>query len=175
MRHAEQLTVTTPSDCEVRMTHVFDAPRAVVFEAHVKPELLKRWLGVFGDWTMDVCTVDLRVGGTARIVWRNPVNGATMGFTQTYLGIVQGERIVATEKLDDPWHEGEAVGTLVLTETAGRTTLTNTVKYASKQVRDMVLQTPMEKGVGASYDAPAPHRLRARRLPDHSPSACATR
>jgi uncharacterized protein YndB with AHSA1/START domain len=62
------------------------------------------------------------------------------------------ERIVCTEKFDDPWYEGEAVATVTFAERAGKTTLTMTVRYASKEVRDMVLASPMEQGVAASFD-----------------------
>jgi uncharacterized protein YndB with AHSA1/START domain len=65
---------------------------------------------------------------------------------------VRPERLVATEKFDDPWYEGEALDTTVLVERAGRTTVTTTVLYASKGVRDAVLRSPMEKGIAESYD-----------------------
>lgn len=146
------LTITTPSDREIVMTRVFDAPRPLVWEAHTKPELVKRWLGVFGDWTLDVCELDLRPGGKGRYVWKNGKNGQEMGMTMTYREIVAPERIVSTEKFDDAWYEGEAVGTLTLVEKDGRTTLTSTVLYDTKEIRDAVLASPMETGVAASYD-----------------------
>ena len=73
-----KLQVTTPSEREIAMTRVFDAPRSLVFDAWTKPERLKRWLGVRGGWTFAVCEVDLRVGGSYRFVWRGPT-GAEMG------------------------------------------------------------------------------------------------
>lgn len=151
MNKTGSLVITTPSDREIVMTRVFDAPRQLVFEAYTKPELIQRWLGVFGGWTMPVCEVDLRVGGHYRFVWRN-VNGSQMGMGGVYREVVKNERIVSTEKFDEAWYEGDAVGTVVLTEQAGKTTLQTTVLYASKAVRDGVLQSPMEKGVAASYD-----------------------
>src|SRR6267143_1414078 len=69
-KHVGKLKITTPSDREIAMTRVFDAPRDLVFDAWTKPELLKRWLGVFGNWSFAVCEVDLRVGGKYRYVWR---------------------------------------------------------------------------------------------------------
>jgi uncharacterized protein YndB with AHSA1/START domain len=145
------LEITTPTDRELAMTRVFDAPSRLVFEAHTKPELVKRWLGVFGGWSLDVCEIDLRVGGAYRYVWRN-VNGNEMGMGGVYREIVPAERIVATEKFDDPWYEGEAVATTCFVEQGGKTTLTTTVRYASKEIRDAVLKSPMETGVAASYD-----------------------
>lgn len=78
MKTVGQLTVSTPSDREIRMTRVFDAPRELVYEAYTQPELLKRWLGVFGGWTMPVCEIDLTVGGRYRYVWRG-ADGQEMG------------------------------------------------------------------------------------------------
>jgi len=151
MKSTGALRITTPSDREIAMTRVFDAPRRLVFDACTKPELIKRWLGVFGRWSLAVCEIDLRVGGTYRYVWRGS-DGAEMGMRGVYREIVPAERIVNTESFDDPWYEGEAVGTTVFVEQGGKTTLTNTVLYASKEVRDSVLKSPMESGVAASYD-----------------------
>jgi uncharacterized protein YndB with AHSA1/START domain len=146
-----KLQVSTPSDRELAMTRVFDAPRSMVFDAWTKPELLKRWLGVFGSWTFAVCEVDLRVGGKYRFVWRGK-DGNEMGMGGVYREIVRPERIVYTEKFDDPWYEGDAIDTTTFVERAGKTTMTTTVLYASKEIRDAVLKSPMETGVAKSYD-----------------------
>src|SRR5882762_9425026 len=65
------LQITTPSDREIVMTRVFDAPRRLVFDAFTKPELVKQWLLGPPGWTMPVCEIDLRVGGAYRYVWRH--------------------------------------------------------------------------------------------------------
>jgi uncharacterized protein YndB with AHSA1/START domain len=57
------VTVTTPSDREVTVVREFDAPAQLIWDAHTKPELIKRWLVGSDGWTMPYCTVDLRVGG----------------------------------------------------------------------------------------------------------------
>jgi uncharacterized protein YndB with AHSA1/START domain len=144
------LEITTPTDREIVMTRVFNAPRRLVFDAWTKPELLRRWLGVRAGWTMAVCEVDLRVGGSYRYVWRGP--HGDMGMGGLYREIVRPERIVCTEKFDDPWYEGEAIDTLVLVEADGKTTVTTTVTYVSREVRDAVLKSGMASGVGESYD-----------------------
>ena len=146
-----KLQVSTPSDRELAMTRVFDAPRSMVFDAWTKPELLRRWLGVFGSWTFAVCEVDLRVGGKYRFVWRGK-DGNEMAMGGVYREIVRPERIVCTEKFDDPWYEGDAIDTTTFVERAGKTTMTTTVLYASKEIRDAVLKSPMETGVAKSYD-----------------------
>ena len=152
MRNVGSLTVTTPTDREIALTRVFDAPRRLVFEALTKPELLKRWLLGPDGWSLDVCEIDLKVGGTYRYVWRRESTDTEMGMSGVYREIAAPERIVATEVFDEPWYAGEAVGTTVLVERDGKTTLTNTMLYASKEARDGVLQSGMESGVAASYD-----------------------
>jgi uncharacterized protein YndB with AHSA1/START domain len=133
------------------MTRVFDAPRDLVFKAYTTPELVKRWLGVHGGWSLEVCEIDLRVGGSYRFLWRGP-NGAEMGMRGVYREIVVPERIVATEVFDQSWYPGDAVDTVELVEQGGRTTLTLTVRYNSRETRDAVLKSPMESGVAAGFD-----------------------
>ena len=145
-----KLKITTPSDRELAMTRAFDAPRGMVFDAFTKPELIKRWLGVRAGWTMPVCEVDLRVGGKYRYVWRGP-NKADMGMGGVFREIVRPERVVATELFDEAWYPGEAVDTTRFVEKGGKTTVTTTVLYASKEARDGVLKSPMATGVEESY------------------------
>jgi uncharacterized protein YndB with AHSA1/START domain len=149
MKHT--MTVTTPSDREVRMTRVFDAPRHLVFEAYTRPELLKQWLGVHNGWVLEVCEIDLRVGGAYRYFWRGP-KGEEMGMRGVYREVVPPARIVATEVFDHAWYPGEAVGTAEMVESGGRTTLTLTVLYQSREARDGVLKSGMESGVSAGFD-----------------------
>jgi uncharacterized protein YndB with AHSA1/START domain len=152
MKNTETLKVTASGDREIVMTRVFDAPRRLVFDACTKPELVQRWLLGPDGWSMPVCEIDLRVGGRYRYVWRRDRDGTDMGMGGVYREIVAPERIVATEVFDDPWYPGEAVGTLVLVEQGGKTTLTQTMLYESRETRDAVLKSPMESGVAASYD-----------------------
>jgi uncharacterized protein YndB with AHSA1/START domain len=151
MSPAGSLKVTTPSDREIAMSRVFDAPRQLVFDAYTKPELLQRWLGVQRGWSLAVCEIDLRVGGAYRYVWRGP-NRPDMGMRGVFREVVRPERIVATERFDESWYPGEAESTLTLVEQGGRTTLTLTVRYESQAARDAVLKTPMAEGVGAGFD-----------------------
>jgi uncharacterized protein YndB with AHSA1/START domain len=136
---------------EIVITRLFDAPRRLVFDAWTKPALVKRWLLGPPGWTLAVCDIDLKVGGSFRYVWRHD-NGTEMGMGGVYREIAAPERIVATEKFDQSWYPGEAIGTIVLTEQSGKTTLTQTLLYESREARDVVLKSPMESGVAASYD-----------------------
>ena len=151
MTQTGTLQLTTPSEREIAMSRLFDAPRSLVFDAWTKPELLERWLGVRGGWSMAVCEVYLRVGGAYRFVWRGP-DGAEMGMGGVYREILPPERLVATELFDDPWYPGEALGTTVLVEESGKTTATTTVLYESEEIRDAVLESGMGRGVAESYD-----------------------
>ena len=150
MKHT--LKVNANGDREVVITRSFDAPRTLVWDAYTKPALLKRWLGVgyVPDVTLDVCEVDLRVGGKYRYVWRGP--NFQMGMSGEYREVKAPERIVSTEKYDDAWYPGSAVGTMVLTEKAGVTTVTTTMRYDTKEARDAVMKSPMEHGMAFGYD-----------------------
>ncbi len=151
MKDSGALKVTTRGDREIVMTRVFDAPRHLVFAAFTRPELVRQWLLGPEGWSMPVCEIDLRVGGEYRYVWRH-VNGNEMGMGGVYREIVPPERIVSTEKFDEAWYPGEAVGTITLTEEGGKTTLTQTILYDSSEAREAVLKSPMEQGVAAGYD-----------------------
>ena len=146
------LQVTTPTDREIAMTRVFDAPRRLVFEALTKPELVRRWLLGPDGWSMPVCEIDLKVGGAYRYVWQRDKDGSEMGMGGVFREVVPSELLVATEKFDQAWYPGEALTTTVLVEEGGRTTLTTTVRYESREARDGVLKSGMESGVARSYD-----------------------
>jgi uncharacterized protein YndB with AHSA1/START domain len=151
MHYRESFKVSAQGDRELLMTRMFDAPRTLVFDAFTKPELVRQWLLGPPGWTMPVCEIDLRVGGSFRYVWRNE-NGHEMGMGGVFREIVPPERIVSTEKFDQSWYPGEAVGTIILTERGGKTTLTQTVRYDTAEALQAVLKSPMEEGVAAGYN-----------------------
>jgi len=151
MMNTGNLKVALIGDREIVMTRVFNAPRTLVFDAMTKPELLKRWLTGAPGWSMVVCEMELKVGGAYRWVWRAP-DGTEMGMGGIHREIVRPERIVNTQLFDQDWTGGEVLGTLVLTERDGKTTLTNTLVYSSPESRDAVLKTPMEQGMAMGYD-----------------------
>lgn len=154
------LTVTTPTDRQIVLTRAFDAPRRMVFDAFTRPELLRRWFGARG-WNLVVCEVDLRVGGGWRFVSRGP-DGAHMGQSGVYREIVPPDRLAYTEVFDEQSYPGESLITHDFVEQGGRTTLTSTLLYATREGRDTVLRYPMARGVAESYDRLA-ELLRSRR------------
>jgi uncharacterized protein YndB with AHSA1/START domain len=144
-------TVTTPSDREIRMTRLFDAPRDLVFEAMTRPEHIRHWWGNLGEgYSVPVCEVDLRPGGKWRFVNRTP-KGESAVFYGEYREVDPPGRVVFTEFFE-PFPDTESVVTAVLTEENGKTRLTATVAYPSREVRDMVRATGMERGAALSYD-----------------------
>ncbi|MFN7959785.1 MAG: SRPBCC family protein [Thermoanaerobaculia bacterium] len=147
-----ELTVLAQGDREIVMSRVFSAPRELVFKAWTQPAFLKRWLTGPPQWSLEVCEIDLRVGGQGRFVWRHRESGAEMGLTNVYREILPPARLVATERFDEPWYPGEAIGTIELFEINGQTLLRQTLLYDSQETRDAVLESPMESGVAFSFD-----------------------
>jgi uncharacterized protein YndB with AHSA1/START domain len=152
MKNPGELKVTAGGDREIVMTRVFNAPRDLVFDAWTNPDLVRRWLLGPDGWSMPVCEIDARPGGRYRYVWKHDADGSEMGMSGTYIEVKRPERIVSTETFDEAWYPGEGRNTLVLVEKDGKTTMTATSRYDSREIRDAVLKSPMESGVRASYD-----------------------
>ena len=151
MTTIDTLTVTTPSDREIEITRDFNAPRALVWDAYTKPELLRRWLGCLPGWSWDRCEVDLRVGGKYLWRWIGP-NDEKLGITGTYREITPVERIVNSESFEQSWYPGEALNTLLLAERGGKTTVTTTMRFESKEARDGALKSGMTKGMARGWE-----------------------
>jgi uncharacterized protein YndB with AHSA1/START domain len=143
-----KLTVTTPTDREVVLQRIFDAAPGLVFDALTKPELLKLWYGPTG-WSLDLCEIDLRVGGKWRFVSRSP-EGKVIGQFGVYQEIERPSRIVNTESWED-WDAGETLVTNLLVGDNGKTKLTSTIRFPSREVRDVVLKSGLEHGAEAGY------------------------
>ncbi len=143
------LTLTTPSDREIAMSRVFDAPAHLVFEAYTSPQHVPHWLLGPEGWTMPVCEIDLRVGGKWRYIWRHP-DGRELDMHGVYREIAPPDRVVPTESWGPEWPE--TINTVTFTETDGKTTLTITTLCASKENRDAMLKTGMAGGVSMSFD-----------------------
>ena len=125
------LTVSTPSDREIVMSRVFDAPRELVFEAHSSCEHMSNWWGP-RKYEIASCEIDFRPGGEWRIVHRGP-GGEEHGFHGEFREILRPERIVWTFEYEGmPGHV--SVETLTLED------------------RDGMLESGMESGAAESYD-----------------------
>ena len=142
-------TYTTPSDTELLITRVFDAPRKIVFDAWTDPRHVPQWLLGPEGWTMPVCEVDLRAGGSWRYVWRKG-DGTEMEMSGKYREVAPPERAVWTESWGAEWPE--TVNTLVLSDSGGRTAMALTIRYVSKEARDAALATGMKDGIEVSFE-----------------------
>jgi uncharacterized protein YndB with AHSA1/START domain len=142
-------TYTTPTDRELVIKRVVDAPRRLVWDAWTKPEHLRNWMLGPEGWSMPVCEMDLQPGGAWRFVWRR-TDGTEMGMHGIYREVTPPERLVHTESWGPDWRE--TINTLVLSEDGGRTTIAQTVLYPSKEARDAALQTGMKDGMNRTYE-----------------------
>jgi len=159
----EPAEVTLPSDREVRVTRTFNAPRQLVWDAHTKPELLRRWQCGYDGWDMPVCDMDVRVGGKYRWQWRNRDDGKQFGFFGTYIEVNGPSKLVQEEYFDPgdvggPGGIGGAmpigdpcIGSLEFSERNGVTTVVCNLTYVSKEARDGAVSTGMTDGMEYSY------------------------
>ena len=149
--NSDSFKTSTPSDREIVITRLFDAPRRLVFEAMTRPEHVRKWWGILDDrYSVPVCEIDFRVGGKWRFVGRGP-QGEGPEFYGEYREIAPPDRVVFTE-IYAAFPDVESVITAVLTEERGKTRLTATCTYPTLAVRDAVINSGMEKGAAISYD-----------------------
>jgi uncharacterized protein YndB with AHSA1/START domain len=152
----EKAEVTLPSDCEVQVTRSFNAPRALVFRAFTEPDLVKRWMLGPPGWSMPVCEMDVREGGSYRWRWRSDADGSEFGFSGTFREVRPGEKLVHTEGYDPGDMGGgypgmAALVTVTFAEDAGITTVTSRIDFGSKEGRDAAVATGMTDGMEMSY------------------------
>lgn len=156
MSTTSKLKVDTPSDREVRVTRQFNAPAQLVWDAHTKPDLVKRWQGYPDGWSMPVCDMDVRIGGSYRWRWRTDESQQEFGFFGKYLEVKPPARLVFEQHYDPgsfgvPMTSEPAIITNVFEEASGLTTLTVTMLFASREERDKAAATGMTDGMEVSY------------------------
>ena len=147
------LKVAVEGDCAIVITRDFDAPRALVWNAMSRPELLRRWLQGPPGWELTIREDDPKVGGTFRWEWAGP-DGAVLMMRGVYREVVPPGRCVRTEAFEGAGFPpmGEQLSTLVLADRGEATTLTLTVEYPSREARDGALANGMDRGLSAGYD-----------------------
>ena len=142
-------TVTTPSEREIRIERVFDAPRDRVFAVYTDPELIPEWWGPHGT-TAIVDQMDVRRGGRWRFVFRED-DGSELGFHGTYREVTPPERIVQTFEWEGmPGHV--SVETAVFEDLGDRTKVTTTSVFHTTEERDGMLGSGMEGGLNETYE-----------------------
>jgi uncharacterized protein YndB with AHSA1/START domain len=152
----DKAQVTTPSEREVKVVRSFKAPRALVYKAYTDPQLVQRWLLGPPGWSMPICEMDVRVGGSYRWRWRNDHDGSEFGFTGTFQEIKSPSKLVHTEAYDPGTvgggYPGEpALITVTFTEDAGVTTVSSLMDFRTKEARDAAVATGMTDGMEQSY------------------------
>ncbi|HEY6556147.1 MAG TPA: SRPBCC family protein [Polyangiaceae bacterium] len=150
------LQVTTPSDREVRVVRTFNAPRELVYEAHITPAFVQRWMLGPPGWTMPVCEMDVRPGGAYRWRWKSVEDGKEFGFFGTFREVNAPSRLVHDEYYDPgdvggPMSTEPALITLELEEAGDITTLTVTMLFPSKEARDGAVGSGMTDGMEIGY------------------------
>jgi uncharacterized protein YndB with AHSA1/START domain len=148
--------VSMPSDREVKVTRSFKAPRALVYRAYTEPALLQRWLLGPPGWTMPVCEMEVRVGGSYRWRWRSNEDRTEFGFSGVFREVEPGKKLVHSERYDSGTtgvgeSGGEALVTVVFEEQNGLTTVTSLMDFGSKEARDAAVATGMTDGMEQSY------------------------
>jgi uncharacterized protein YndB with AHSA1/START domain len=148
--------VTSPSQREVRVTRTFNAPRQLVYDAHTKPELVKKWQGYPG-WDMPICEMDVRVGGEYRWLWKNQEDGTQFGFFGTYTEVNAPSKLVNDQyfdagNFDSTMPTGDpCIVSIELSEQSGVTTLVCNLTFASKEACEGAVATGMTDGMEFSY------------------------
>ena len=142
-------TFATPSDREISMTRVFDAPRELVYQAHTDPKHIAQWWGPRGQ-TTTVETMDVRPGGAWRFVQHDP-EGNEYAFRGEFREVVPPERLVFTFEYEGmPGHILRQ--TITFDEHDGKTTVSSTALFDSVADRDGMLESGMESGATESWD-----------------------
>lgn len=152
----ERARVSMPSDREVEVTRAFQAPKDLVYKAYSDPALVRRWMLGPPGWSMPVCEMDLRVGGSYRWRWRSDDGQGEFGFHGVFREVVPGSKVVHTQSYDPGTTGqgeagGEAIITLTFSEEKGVTTVTTRMDFGSKEIRDSVVATGMTDGMEQSY------------------------
>ena len=149
MKNIGAVKITTLTDREIVITRIFDAPRAVVFEAWTTAEHVAQWWDPSGK-PLAVCEIDLRPHGAFRWIHRAPDGGEGHSFTGIYREIAPPEKLVFTVRLFPSCPE--PVGTLVFTEDGKKTKLTMTIECMTKKDRDSLLQMRIDAGTAQTLE-----------------------
>jgi uncharacterized protein YndB with AHSA1/START domain len=141
-------TVTTPTDREIHVERIFDAPRDLVFAAYTDPQLIPEWWGPHGTTTV-VDEMDVRAGGSWRFVIRDS-DGSETGFRGTYREVTPPERIVQTFEWEGmPGHV--SIDTATFEDLGEQTKVVSTSLFHTAEERDGMLASDMESGMNETY------------------------
>jgi uncharacterized protein YndB with AHSA1/START domain len=146
---AKAATLTTPSEREIRVERVFDAPRERVFAVFTDPELIPQWWGP-RSLTVTVDKMDVRPGGDWRFVARNP-DGSEEAFRGSYREVTPPERIVQTFEWE-PMAGYVSLETATFEDLGEQTKVTTVSLFYTTEERDGMLGSGMESGLHETYE-----------------------
>ena len=145
MKNIGAVEIAIPDDRQIVVTRIFDAPRAVVFEAWTKAEHVAHWWDPSGV-PLAICEIDLRPNGAFRWVNRAPDGGEGYSFAGIYREINPPRKLVFTSQL------GTGVSTLLFTEEGEKTKLTITIECGTKNERDALLEMRVDAGTAQTLE-----------------------
>ena len=141
-------TITTPTDREIHIERVFEAPRDLVFALYTDPERIPEWWGPRGT-TAVVDEMDVRTGGRWRFVLHNS-DGSESAFRGGYREVTAPERIVQTFEWE-PMTGHVSVETATFEDLGDRTKVVTTSIFHTTEERDGMLESGMEGGLNETY------------------------
>jgi uncharacterized protein YndB with AHSA1/START domain len=143
-------TVERKSERELVVTRTFDGPARIVFEAWTRPELFKRWwVPKSTGMSLLSCEMDVRVGGSYRLVFRHDAFPEPMAFFGRYIEVTPHSRLVWT---NEEGGEGGAVTTVTFEEKSGKTLLVLHDLYPSKEALDAAIASESTGGFGEQFE-----------------------
>jgi uncharacterized protein YndB with AHSA1/START domain len=144
-------SISAPGERDIVLSRAFNAPRALVFKAYTRPNMIRQWLGPEG-WRVTDCEIDLRAGGAYRFVKRH-VSGVETSWRGIYSRVVAPERLDSTFRYFQPQRSDETAATVLFSDEAGDTRLTVFFQFESRDARDRTLASPLQRNMDQSYDA----------------------
>ena len=143
-------TIEVRGDLEIVQTRVFDAPRELVYRTINDPDLIPRWWGP-EKYPTTVDRMDVREGGEWRFVSQNE-DGTKEGFHGKYLEVVPNEKVVLTWNYEGIPGDHEAISELLLSDEGGKTRMTSTMTFKTREDRDGMVEAGMEWGARETDD-----------------------
>ena len=149
-RMKNRTTVERKSDRELVVTRTFNGPARTVFEAWTRPELFKRWwVPKSTGMSLLSCEMDVRVGGSYRLVFRHDAFPEPMAFFGRYIEVTPHSRLVWT---NEEGGEGGAVTTVTFEEKGGKTLLVVHDLYPSKEALDAAIASGSTGGFSETFE-----------------------
>jgi uncharacterized protein YndB with AHSA1/START domain len=146
-------TAAPANERELVLTRLIDAPREKLFKCWTQPELMKQWFAPL-PWTLPHAEVDLRTGGSSKIVMRSP-EGQEFPSQGVYLEVVENEKIVFTDAYTEAWAPSEKpffTGIITFEDEGGKTRYTAVARHWTVEDRKAHEEMGFHEGWGQCAD-----------------------